>query len=108
MATAGAEDVVLYGERDGVGWITLNRPDKLNALNRDVFARLRAAVDALDASETARVGVLHGAGRPFAAGADIDDYVDISVHEYRAFTDVGRAVTDRLGACRKPVVAAVQ
>src|SRR5262249_24954679 len=102
------EDVVLYAERDGVAWITLNRPDKLNALNRTVFARLGEALDRLDANRDALVGVLHGAGRAFAAGADIQDYVDISVHDYRAFMDVGRAVSDRLASVRKPVIAAVQ
>ncbi len=99
---------MLYAERDAVAWITLNRPDKLNALNRTVFAELGRALDRLEASPTASVGVLHGAGRAFAAGADIEDYVDISVHDYRAFMDVGRAVTDRIASLRKPVIAAVQ
>jgi enoyl-CoA hydratase len=52
--------------------------------------------------------VLHGAGRAFAAGADIQDYVDISVQDYRAFMDVGRAVSDRLASLARPVIAAVQ
>jgi enoyl-CoA hydratase len=102
------EDCVLYAERDGVAWITLNRPDKLNALNREVFAELGRALDRLEASSAVSVGVLHGAGRAFAAGADIEDYVDISVHDYRAFMDVGRAVTDRVASLRTPVIAAVQ
>jgi enoyl-CoA hydratase len=102
------DDCVLYDERDGVAWITLNRPDKLNALNRTVFAELGSALDRLEASPAASLGVLHGAGRAFAAGADIEDYVDISVHDYRAFMDVGRAVTDRIASLSKPVIAAVQ
>ena len=103
-----AEGTVLYSERAGVGWITLNRPDKLNALNREVFERLGGALDALEASEEAVVGVLQGSGRAFAAGADIEDYVGITVRDYRAFMDIGRAVTDRLAALAKPVIAAVQ
>jgi enoyl-CoA hydratase/carnithine racemase len=101
-------EVVLYDERDGIGWITLNRPDKLNALNREVFERLGSALAELEASDSAAVGVLHGAGRAFAAGADIEDYVDISVEHYRAFMDVGRAPTDLIGQLSKPVIAAVQ
>jgi enoyl-CoA hydratase len=109
MGTAtSAEDVVVYAERDRIAWITLNRPDKLNALNRDVFQQLGVALDRLEASPDAVVGILHGAGRAFAAGADIQDYVDISVHAYRAFMDVGRAVSDRIASLRKPVIAAVQ
>jgi enoyl-CoA hydratase/carnithine racemase len=103
-----SQDVVLYEERDGVAWITLNRPEKLNALNRDVFNALLAGLTALERSETAAVGVLHGAGRAFAAGADIEDYVDISVERYRDFQDVGRAPTDLIGRLSKPVIAAVQ
>jgi enoyl-CoA hydratase/carnithine racemase len=102
------EESVIYAERDRVAWITLNRPDKLNALNRTVFVELGHALKRLDASETAAVGVLTGEGRAFAAGADIQDYVDISVHDYRAFMDVGRAVSDRIAALRKPVIAAVR
>ena len=52
--------------------------------------------------------MLHGAGRAFAAGADIQDYVDITVEDYRAFMDVGRAPTDAIGRLSKPVIAAVQ
>ena len=102
------EESVIYAERDWVAWITLNRPDKLNALNRTVFVELGRALERLDASETAVVGVLTGEGRAFAAGADIQDYVDISVHDYRAFMDVGRAVSDRIASLRKPVIAAVR
>jgi len=102
------DEVVLYREQDGVGWITLNRPDKLNALNREVFGELALALDRLEASDAAVVGVLHGSGRAFAAGADIEDYVGITVHDYRAFMDVGRAVSDRLAALAKPVIASVQ
>lgn len=105
---SSAHDVVLYDERDGIGWITLNRPDKLNALNRDVFNALAARLTTLEASDGAAVGILHGAGRAFAAGADIEDYVDLSVEDYRAFMDVGRLPTDLIGRLSKPVIAAVQ
>ncbi|HEU4976294.1 MAG TPA: enoyl-CoA hydratase/isomerase family protein [Baekduia sp.] len=103
-----SSDMVIYEERDGVGWITLNRPDKLNALNREVFERLADALRTLDRSRSVAAGVLHGAGRAFAAGADIQDYVDISVEQYRAFMDVGREATDLIGTIDKPVIAAVQ
>jgi enoyl-CoA hydratase/carnithine racemase len=98
---------VLYVERDGIAWITLNRPDKLNALNAEVFRRLDESLARLEAGDCA-VGILHGAGRAFAAGADIQDYVDITVDDYRAFMDLGRAPTDAIGRLSKPVIAAVQ
>jgi enoyl-CoA hydratase/carnithine racemase len=103
-----SSEVLLYSERDGIGWITLNRPEKLNALNREVFGLVHEALARLEASSSVAVGVLHGAGRAFAAGADIEDYVDISVEDYRAFMDLGRAPTDLISRLSKPVIAAVQ
>ena len=51
---------VLYEERAGIAWITLNRPEKLNALNAEVFRRLAESLDRLEAGDCA-VGILHGA-----------------------------------------------
>lgn len=98
---------VLYEERAGIGWITLNRPDKLNALNSNVFRLLTSALRQLEAGSCG-VGILSGSGRAFAAGADIDGYAGVSVEDYRAFIDVGREPTDLIEAIGKPVIAAVQ
>jgi enoyl-CoA hydratase/carnithine racemase len=107
MEQEHSEDPVLYEERDGIAWITLNRPDKLNALNADVFRRLTESLERLERGDCA-VGVLHGAGRAFAAGADIQDYVEITVEDYRAFMDIGRTPTDTMARLSKPIIAAVQ
>jgi enoyl-CoA hydratase/carnithine racemase len=101
------EESVRYEEREGIAWITLNRPDKLNALNADVFRLLADSLARFEDGDCA-AGILHGAGRAFAAGADIQDYVDITVEDYRAFMDVGRAPTDAIEQLSKPVIAAVQ
>ncbi len=65
------ERLVLYAVEDGVATITLNRPDKLNALSRPLYAELEAALHAADAADAVRVIVLTGAGRAFSAGADL-------------------------------------
>jgi enoyl-CoA hydratase len=67
-------DLVLREDRDGVACLTLNRPDKLNALNVELFAELEAHVDAV-AGQTDAVGcvVVRGAGRCFSAGHDLGD-----------------------------------
>ena len=67
-------DQVLFEVRDGLATITLNRPQKLNALNYAVFRELNAHVDAI-AAQADRIGcvVLRGAGRSFCAGHDLDD-----------------------------------
>lgn len=105
--TGSAEPTVLYHEHDAIGVITFNRPEKLNALNPQVLDDLEAAMDLFEASETARVGVVAGAGRAFLAGADIEHYVGLTIHEYRAFMVRGRRAHDRLVRCQKALVAAV-
>jgi len=70
--TSGTEPVVLYEERDTLGIITLNRPEKLNTLNEAVIAGIADAVDQAAASRDVRAVILRGAGRAFTAGYDLN------------------------------------
>jgi enoyl-CoA hydratase/carnithine racemase len=92
----------------GVATILLNRPDKLNALSAEVFAQLGAALGEAVADDAAAVVVLRGAGRAFAAGADIGAYVDLSEAGFRELMDHSRAVVDQFARCPKPIVAVVR
>lgn len=67
------EDVVLREDHDGWVMLTLNRPDKLNALTVEMFRRLRQTVEDLKGDESVRCVVLRGAGRCFSAGHDLAD-----------------------------------
>jgi enoyl-CoA hydratase len=58
--------------RDGIALLTLNRPDKLNAINKQMIAQLGSALDAAEADPSVRAIVLAGAGRAFSAGFDLD------------------------------------
>jgi len=62
---------VEYAERDGIGYIMLNRPEVLNALNDDVIKQLREVLFQFDDDPNALVGILSGSGRAFCSGADI-------------------------------------
>jgi E-phenylitaconyl-CoA hydratase len=64
-------EVVLYEVRDQIAYITLNRPDKLNALNNELVAELSRTWDRFENDPEAMVAILSGAGRAFCAGADI-------------------------------------
>ena len=68
-------DSLLLEIDDGIALITLNRPDKLNALNFALIDRLMAALDAIETDDGVRAVILTGAGeRAFSAGADIHEF----------------------------------
>jgi enoyl-CoA hydratase len=97
-----------YTLREGTATITVNRPDKLNALNAAVIAELGLAIDAAGADPGVRGVILTGAGpKAFIAGADIGELVSQSPLEGKARSLAGQAVFRRFEALRKPVVAAI-
>jgi enoyl-CoA hydratase len=102
MAMSG---MVLREDRDGLALLTLNRPDKLNSLNVEVFEDLAAHVEAL-AGETQTVGcvVLRGAGRCFSAGHDLGD---IATGEKLPRPHFQSHVIEALANLPQPVVTAV-
>ncbi|HTC23297.1 MAG TPA: enoyl-CoA hydratase-related protein, partial [Gemmatimonadales bacterium] len=96
-----------YSVRDGVGFITINRPDKLNALNARLIGELGDAVGHVESDDAVRGVILTGAGKAFAAGADIAELADQGPMEGKARSLTGQRVMRRLERCGKPVVAAV-
>ncbi|MEP6884281.1 MAG: enoyl-CoA hydratase-related protein [Gammaproteobacteria bacterium] len=71
-------DTLIFARREGIAQVTLNRPDRLNALNLALITDLRTAAAAIDADPGIRAVVLTGAGRAFCSGADLmgDDFVN--------------------------------
>lgn len=105
-------DPVLFETSDNIALITLNRPDRLNALNYALIDRLMAMLDEIETDSTVRAVILTGAGdRAFSAGADIHEFAGAIRHgrdtAIRDFVRRGQAMTARLEAFRKPVIAAV-
>ncbi|HEY3879856.1 MAG TPA: enoyl-CoA hydratase-related protein [Trebonia sp.] len=100
-------DDVRYHEADGIAYLTLNRPAKLNALGPNSFRLIDQHIARFTESAEARVAILHGNGSSFAAGADIEHYTGISALEYVEFMRHGNAVQQKLIDCPKPLVAAV-
>ena len=102
---------VLRRQEGAVAWITLNRPDRLNALAADMRAELhRALLDAIRGPES-RAIVITGTGRAFCAGADIDAMrqllEDRDEEQFRALIEAGSRVVREIYASPKPVIAAV-
>ena len=91
-----------------VAWVTVNRPDKLNALNRATLTELQSAFDALRADAQVRVIVLTGAGpKAFVAGADIAEMRGLNAIEARDFSKLGQDLMLSIEQCGKPIIAMI-
>ena len=98
-------NTLTFEQKGRVAVVTLNRPDSLNALNAEVMGELSSLAAEIDGDSEIAVTVLTGAGRAFAAGADIKEmqpqsFSDIYLADYFAGWD-------RFAASRKPIIAAV-
>lgn len=105
-------DLIIQRHESAVALLTLNRPEKLNALNYALNDRLLALLDEIEDDHRVRAVILTGAGqRAFSAGGDIHEFaqsiragVDIAVKD---FCKRGQAMTARLESFPKPIIAAV-
>ncbi|HJM50256.1 MAG TPA: enoyl-CoA hydratase/isomerase family protein [Alphaproteobacteria bacterium] len=99
---------IIVEHRGPVAWITLNRPQAMNALTMPLMRELGSALESLEAHPDVRVLVLTGAGRAFCGGADLKDVAGATPGAaIAAFIEVARPVVSHLAAFPKPVIAAV-
>ena len=103
-----SESPLLIDTQDGIRTITVNRPDKLNALNSATLDALHQAFDEAAMDATVRVVVLTGAGeKAFVAGADISEMNGLTPVEGRDFSLRGQRMMRRIERMPKPVIAAI-
>jgi enoyl-CoA hydratase/carnithine racemase len=99
---------VLYEKKDGIAYVTLNRPKVLNALNTPTWADLRTAFGAARDDTDVRGVILTGAGdKAFIAGADISELAKVTAFEAQQSSRFGQEVLDLIENLGKPVVAAI-
>lgn len=101
-----AYETIIVEVEDHIAKVTLNRPDALNALNRELMAELADAMGVAQANDKVRCIVLTGSTKAFAAGADIAMMKDKSFVEVFSEDLFGPEI-DALSRVRKPVIAAV-
>jgi enoyl-CoA hydratase/carnithine racemase len=111
MATS-SERPVLIEAGNGIATLTLNRPNKLNALNYETIDAIQQLLDAIERDDSIRVVILTGAGeKAFSAGADIAGFspsVEAGINTaMRDFVGRGQALTKRVENFAKPIIAAV-
>jgi enoyl-CoA hydratase/carnithine racemase len=99
-----------FAREDGIGVLTLSRPDRLNALDPTMLGELLRVIDEIDGDDGVRAVIVTGAGRAFCAGADLGGggaTFDRSEVKSGVPRDGGGLITLRLFECRKPIIAAV-
>ena len=103
-------DTIDYERRGPIGIITLNRPERLNALSQQLIAELNEALDHAEADDDIRVLVLNGAGRAFSAGFDLKEEAEVEMNGVADWQPVLKRDFDvimRFWHCPKPTIAAV-
>lgn len=108
-------DNLLYEERENVALLTMNRPEKLNALSQELLSDLRAALDTVDGNEDVHAVILTGSGRAFSSGFDLTPPTVDGTEASRPMSTpewLGRVKSNfdtllRIWNLRQPVVAAV-
>lgn len=99
---------VLYGTKDGIARITISRPEKLNALDRQTVQEIDRVVASAGQDPSVGVLIITGAGeKAFVAGADIGELASQTPVEGTAYARAGQAVLDRLERLGKPSIAAI-
>jgi enoyl-CoA hydratase/carnithine racemase len=104
-------DKILARIEDGVGWITINQPERRNAMSLAMWQGLGEAAEAMQADATVRVVVLHGAGgKSFAAGADISEFEQhrANAEQKLRYAEIASRAHRGLARLNKPLIAMVQ
>jgi enoyl-CoA hydratase len=101
-------NTLLVSVENGICTIVINRPDKMNALNKDVFNDLDKVIDDVYNNPDIRSAIITGAGnKAFVAGADISEFLELTPEQAPALAKRGQLVFDKIENAPKPVVAAV-
>jgi enoyl-CoA hydratase len=100
---------ILVANNNGIATVTINRPEKLNALNKATIAELNQAFSALDKDQNVRVVIVTGSGeKAFVAGADISEFANFSVAQGAELASGGQGLLfDFVENMQTPVIAAV-
>jgi enoyl-CoA hydratase/carnithine racemase len=103
---------IIYEVKNAVAWVTLNRPDRLNAWTKTMMEELMAAAAMADADDAVRVVIVTGAGRAFCAGADLDpdtfaERQEAARAEKGVPRDTAGQLTLKLAGIKKPIIAAI-
>ena len=93
--------------KNNIGFLTIHRPEALNALNQETLQELIKAIDELEQNTAIRVVILTGEGKAFIAGADIKHMKDLTPLQAKKFAELGHSALWKIQHSRLPFIAAV-
>ena len=103
-----ANNTILIDKLEGIGIITLNRPEVLNALSLELMKELEDAIEALESSNDVACIIITGSGdKAFSAGADIHEMKMMDLEELEMAQHVRYRVHWRIASCKKPIIGAI-
>lgn len=101
-------ETLINSLEDGILTVIINRPEKMNALNKKVLEELSKTVDEIYSNDKIKCAIITGSGsKAFVAGADISGFLQLDAAEANSLSKTGHAVFDRIEQCNKPVIAAI-
>jgi enoyl-CoA hydratase len=99
---------LIYEKKDNIGLLTINRPEKMNAISRELTSELKQLLDEIESDEELRILVITGAGdKAFVAGADVNEIVDREAKMGRRVSKERQEIFSRIENLHVPSVAAV-
>ncbi len=108
MSQGNFKTLLVENDSNGIATLTINRPDKLNALNTDVLNELESAIESLESDSDVSVVIITGSGeKAFVAGADIKELNSLNKSEGEKLALRGQSIFSKIENCSKPVIAIV-
>ncbi len=100
-------ECIVYTKDDGIATIKLNRPQVLNAMNKQLWLDFQAALEDVRTDPAIRVLIVTGEGRAFSSGADLKDSKDRSLEDYRDYLEQLQETSRKIIRFEKPTIAAI-
>ena len=100
-------ECIIYEQKDRVGLIRLNRPNVLNAMNRQLWIEMQDVLELVKQDNTVKALIITGAGRAFSTGADLKDSKDRNIEDYRTYLESLQEATRKIIRFEKPIIAAI-
>ena len=98
---------IIVEKKQGIGYLKINRPKALNALNMETLLELKKAISELDEDNKIKVVILTGEGKAFIAGADIKEMSNLTPLEAKKFSEIGHGLLTDFENSRLPIIAAI-